>query len=57
MTRRGIDRARSGLLATVLLVTLTIPPAHAEPGPTQAELNAAAANATDWLHTNHDYGG
>jgi glucose dehydrogenase len=57
MASRGIDRARSGLLATVLLVALTIPLAHAEPGPTQAELNAAAANAADWLHTNHDYGG
>ncbi|MBK7601152.1 MAG: PQQ-binding-like beta-propeller repeat protein [Acidobacteria bacterium] len=26
-------------------------------GPTQAELNAAANNNTDWLHSNHDYGG
>jgi alcohol dehydrogenase (cytochrome c) len=52
--------AGSGLLATVLLVVLVVLatlPAHAQPGPTQAELNAAAANATDWLHTNHDYGG
>jgi len=57
MAITGIDRAWSGLLATVLLVALTIPPAQAQPGPTQAELNAAAANATDWLHTNHDYGG
>jgi hypothetical protein len=41
----------------VLLVSLAILPARAQPGPTQAELDAAAANATDWLHTNHDYGG
>jgi alcohol dehydrogenase (cytochrome c) len=49
--------AGSALLAATLLVALAIVPAHAQPGPTQAELNAAAANATDWLHTNHDYGG
>ncbi len=49
--------AGSGLLAAALLVVVAILPAHAQPGPTQAELNAAAANATDWLHTNHDYGG
>jgi len=47
----------TGFLAAVLVVALTILPARAQPGPTQAELAAAAANATDWLHTNHDYGG
>lgn len=41
----------------VLLVALPVQPVRAQPGPTQAELNAAATNATDWLHTNHDYGG
>src|SRR5262245_51038292 len=46
-----------GMLAAALLAALTILPAHADPGPTQTELDAAAANATDWLHTNHDYGG
>ena len=34
----------SGLLAAVLLVAVAIPPAHAEPGPTQTELDSAAAN-------------
>jgi hypothetical protein len=33
-------------------------PVTAQPkGPTQAELSAAAANAADWLHPNHDYSG
>jgi glucose dehydrogenase len=49
--------AANGFLAAVLVVALTILPARAQPGPTQAELDAAAANATEWLHTNHDYGG
>jgi alcohol dehydrogenase (cytochrome c) len=26
-------------------------------GPTQTELNDASGNSTDWLHSNHDYGG
>jgi alcohol dehydrogenase (cytochrome c) len=43
--------------AAALLVTLLALPAHAQQGPTQAELNAASGNAADWLHTNHDYGG
>src|SRR5262245_2126550 len=55
--RRRHPMNLAGGLAAVLLVALTILPAHADPGPTQTELNAAAANATDWLHTNHDYGG
>ncbi len=43
-------------------VTTTAPSvaASARPaisGPTQEELNAAASNTTDWLHSNHDYGG
>jgi alcohol dehydrogenase (cytochrome c) len=46
------------VLPIVLLLTaLAVSSARAQPGPTQAELNAAAANATDWLVTNHDYGG
>jgi len=47
---------RVGCVAA-LLVTLLVLPAQAQQGPTQAELAAASANATDWLHTNHDYGG
>ncbi len=43
--------------ATVLVVALLVLPAHAQQGPTQAELNAASGNSVDWLHTNHDYGG
>jgi alcohol dehydrogenase (cytochrome c) len=50
-------RPGSGVAAALLLVTLTVLPAQAQPGPTQAALNAAASNAADWLHTNHDYGG
>ena len=49
-------RATPALL-TALLIALTTAAAHAEPGPSQAELNAAAANSADWLLTNHDYGG
>lgn len=41
----------------LLLVALPVLPAQGQPGPTQAELNAAASNAEDWLLTNHDYGG
>lgn len=43
--------------SAVLLLALLTSPAHAQPGPTQAELNAAATNAADWLHPNHDYAG
>ena len=42
-----------GLLAAVLL-TAGVP---AQQGPSQAELNDAANDADNWLHTNHDYGG
>ena len=42
---------------TLFLVTLALSSAHAQPGPTQVELNAAASNAVDWLVTNHDYSG
>jgi alcohol dehydrogenase (cytochrome c) len=45
------------LVTIAILVFLLVLPAQAEQGPTQAELNAAATNAADWLHTNHDYGG
>jgi glucose dehydrogenase len=48
---------RPTLLTVVLLVSLAIQPAHAQQGPTQAELDAAASNAADWLLPNHDYGG
>jgi alcohol dehydrogenase (cytochrome c) len=43
--------------AAVLLLTVLILSAHAQQGPTQAELNAALSNAADWLHANHDYEG
>jgi PQQ-dependent dehydrogenase (methanol/ethanol family) len=49
-------RATPALL-TAFLIALTTAAAHAESGPTQAELNMAAANAADWLLTNHDYAG
>jgi alcohol dehydrogenase (cytochrome c) len=48
---------RVACLAAALLVGFVALPAHAQPGPTQAELDAGASNAGDWLHTNHDYGG
>ena len=49
--------ARGACSTAVLLAVLLVLPAHAQQGPTQAELNAAASNAVDWLHTNHDYEG
>jgi glucose dehydrogenase len=49
--------ARPTLLTVAFLIGLVILPTHAQQGPTQAELNAAASNAVDWLLTNHDYGG
>jgi len=49
--------AKRACSSAVLLVALLVPPAQAQQGPTQAELNAASSNAADWLHTNHDYGG
>ena len=49
--------ARPTLLTVAFLIGLVTLPAHAQQGPTQAELNAAASNAVDWLLTNHDYGG
>jgi alcohol dehydrogenase (cytochrome c) len=49
--------ARLTLLTVAFLIGLVTPPAQAQQGPTQAELNAAASNAVDWLLTNHDYGG
>ena len=48
---------RLSLLTVAFLIGLVTLPAHAQQGPTQAELNAAASNAVDWLLTNHDYGG
>lgn len=48
---------RVALLAALLLVAVMTLPARAQERPTQAELAAAASNAADWLHTNHDYGG
>jgi alcohol dehydrogenase (cytochrome c) len=41
----------------VLLLASSFVPAQAQSGPKQAELNAAASNAADWLLSNHDYGG
>jgi hypothetical protein len=49
--------ARSTLLTVAFLIGLVTLSAHAQQGPTQAELNAAASNAVDWVLTNHDYGG
>src|SRR2546422_7183590 len=49
--------ARPTLLTVAFLIGLVTLPAHAQQGPTQAELSAAASNAVDWLLTNHDYGG
>jgi alcohol dehydrogenase (cytochrome c) len=49
--------SRRGLVLVLLALLAAAGPAHAQPGPSQAELNAAAGNATDWLHPNHDYGG
>ena len=49
--------ARLTLLTVAFLIGFVILPADAQQGPTQAELNAAASNAVDWLLTNHDYGG
>jgi alcohol dehydrogenase (cytochrome c) len=48
---------RPTLLTVLLLVGLVTPLASAQQGPTQAELDAAASNAADWLLPNHDYGG
>src|SRR5262245_38654490 len=45
------------VFAAMVLIALVALPAEAQQGPTQMELNAAASNAVDWLHTNHDYGG
>src|ERR1700740_342687 len=45
------------LLTVVLLVGLVAQLAHAQQGPTQAQLDAAASDAADWLLPNHDYGG
>jgi hypothetical protein len=49
---QGYVRSAAALLASLLTL-----PAYAQPGPTQAELSAAASNAVDWLHPNHDYEG
>lgn len=48
---------RPTFLMAAFLIGLVSLPAHAQQGPTQAELNEAGANAVDWLLTNHDYGG
>lgn len=50
-------RDQTALVIFCLLLTSLFVPAHGQQGPTQIELNAAASNATDWLHANHDYGG
>jgi alcohol dehydrogenase (cytochrome c) len=49
--------ARRCAHAVGLLVVLVALPAHAQPGPTQADLTAAGSSASEWLHPNHDYGG
>ena len=50
-------RMRPTFFMAAFLIGLVSLPAHAQQGPTQAELNGAGANAVDWLLTNHDYGG
>jgi alcohol dehydrogenase (cytochrome c) len=50
-------RMRPTFFMVAFLIGLVSLPAHAQQGPTQAELNAAASNAVEWLLTNHDYGG
>jgi PQQ-dependent dehydrogenase (methanol/ethanol family) len=54
VARRWLARA---LVAAGLVVGFVALPGVAQQGPTQAELNAAASNASDWLLPNHDYGG
>jgi alcohol dehydrogenase (cytochrome c) len=44
-------------LAMSFLLTLGSGNAYSQAGPTQEELNAAHKNTTDWLLSNHDYGG
>jgi alcohol dehydrogenase (cytochrome c) len=51
---RSIGILVAGLAALVGAVASS---ARADSGPTQVELDAAASNAADWLHPNHDYGG
>jgi PQQ-dependent dehydrogenase (methanol/ethanol family) len=48
---------RTVLFVLCLLTMGLVVTAQAQLGPSQAELNAAASNAADWLHANHDYGG
>jgi alcohol dehydrogenase (cytochrome c) len=50
-------RRTTAFLAVLLCTVLFVSAAAPTPGPTQAELSSAAANAADWLHPNHDYGG
>lgn len=50
-------RPTAAFLSVLLFIMLSAS-ANAQPkGLTQAELSAAAANAADWVHPNHDYGG
>ena len=54
----GTFRQRPRLvLVALVVVTVLTPPARADQGPTQLDLNTAASNSSDWLHANHDYGG
>ena len=56
--RRGSYGQTPAAFLSILCFTLLSALATAQPkGPTQAELSAAAANAADWVHPNHDYGG
>ena len=50
-------RCTTAFLAVLLCTVLFVSASAQTPGPTQAELSGAAANAADWLHPNHDYGG
>jgi alcohol dehydrogenase (cytochrome c) len=52
-----VARLITSFLSVLLCTILSVSAAAPTPGPTQAELSSAAANAADWLHPNHDYGG
>jgi alcohol dehydrogenase (cytochrome c) len=45
------------VLAFALVAAIGSETVAAQRGPTQAELNAAAENASDWLYATHDYSG
>jgi PQQ-dependent dehydrogenase (methanol/ethanol family) len=52
-----VTKSITALLSVLLFTVLSVSATAQTRGPTQAELSGAAANAADWLHPNHDYGG